>query len=220
MSDYCSHCRYPLEKHPKKWTNLQGGENLVCDGTGIKPEKKKRKGYIGKGNWNEWEIARALSLWLTEGRDKTQLIRSVQSGGHLGLRTAAVNQVGDLAPNGSAGEEFRKWFGIECKNYSSDPEWWHAFTSEKWIVAQWWSKIKKECREAPRSAGDPDLEPLLIMKRNRCPIVVMIKTDICDNAGINPTLHLRALDADIILLDEFISIPPTQWYGAIKDMYR
>lgn len=169
-------------------------------------------GFPGKGNWNEWETARALSLWLTEGKDKTQLIRSVQSGGNIRLRDAALHQVGDLAPNGDEGQEFRKHFGIECKNYSKDPEWWHAFTCKpgKWIVAQWWNKINQEC--APHK-----LHPLLIMKRNRCPTVVMMRQSTC-LLVTTPTLIFPLLDAAVLTLNQFFSHTPEVWYKATEPL--
>lgn len=125
---------------------------------------------MAKGNDFEWVIARKLSLWLTGGKDKTQLVRSIQSGGNANLKVSASRpeyQVGDLAPNGPQGEEFRRRFGVECKNYHLDPDWWHLFSYETWVVEGWWKKISSEC--------DPyHLTPLLIMRRDRFPVVVAV----------------------------------------------
>jgi hypothetical protein len=167
-------------------------------------------GYVGKGNWNEWETARAISNWLTDKADKTQLIRSVQSGGNIKLRDAALYQVGDLAPNGPKGEVFRRHFGVECKNYQKDPEWWHAFTCApgKWIVAQWWNKIVNEC--VPHR-----LSPLLIMKRNRCPTVVMMNLFPCQLVT-TPDLTVPVLGVGVITLNRFFTYPPETWYKAVQ----
>lgn len=174
-------------------------------------------GYIGKGNWNEWETARAISLWLTEGKDKTQLIRSVMSGGHVGLRKAAENQVGDLAPNGPIGKEFRKRFGVECKHTADQPEWWHLLTCKKlesWETYKWWIKIQRECEQHR-------LEPLLIMRRNRCPMVVMMRSAL--SAMVSPgsrAIKLEPLGATVITFADFTAVTPATWYAAAEVLHR
>lgn len=166
-----------------------------------------------KGNSFEWDIARKISLWLTGGEDKSQLIRSVMSGGHAGLRSQfakkAENQVGDLAPNGPQGEWFRNTFGIECKNYKADPDWWHAITSECWIVEGWWKKINEEC-------SPNNLQPLLIMKRNGRPVVVMMDSDLCHQAGVKADLTLPKLGVAVLTIEHFFYYTPKTWVDAAK----
>lgn len=170
----------------------------------------------GKGNDFEWVTARALSLWLTGGEDKTQLIRSVQSGGHEGLRSISATkpqyQVGDLAPNGPQGEWFRDSFGIECKAYKGDPDWWHAITYENWIVEQWWHKINYECSE-----GGLRLQPLLIMRRNGRPVVVMVRNTLLNAVvGVSASLIIPALKASVITFDVFRELKPLDWIHAAR----
>ena len=80
-----------------------------------------------KGSSFERLVARKLSLWITDGKDSTQLIRSVLSGGWGQGNVVSARQLGDLAANGPAGEEFRKHFVVECKHrFSIDP--WSYWT--------------------------------------------------------------------------------------------
>lgn len=162
----------------------------------------------GKGNAFEWDTARKLSLWVTNGADKTQFIRSVMSGGHFALRQAAENQVGDLAPNGPSGEAFRKVFGIECKCYKTDPNWWHAFTYKDWMVEGWWKKINEEC--FPHK-----LTPLLIMQRSAHPCVVMLDTSLCLKMH-EPMLIIPRLKVAVITLQNFFSRSSDEWISAAK----
>lgn len=162
----------------------------------------------GKGNAFEWDTARKLSLWVTAGTDKSQFVRSVMSGGHFALRQAAENQVGDLAPNGPSGEAFRKVFGIECKCYKTDPNWWHAFTYKNWMVEVWWKKISEEC--VPHN-----LTPLLIMQRSAHPCVVMMATVLCTALHI-PQLVIPRMDVSVITLQDFFTHSSDEWMTIAK----
>lgn len=104
----------------------------------------------------ERECAKELSLWLTDQTDKTQLIRSVSSGGWTHRKT---NQVGDLAPNGPAGRVFRERVGVECKK-RQEFSWEHVFSRESPALAEWWLKHYNECTPA-------NLVPMLIWRKNR-----------------------------------------------------
>lgn len=166
----------------------------------------------GKGNGFEWITARNLSLWLTGGTDNSQLIRSVQSGGSTRLRSLSSSQpeyqVGDLAPNGPEGERFRKNFGVECKNYKTDPDWWHCITYKDWVVEGWWNKIKEECLPVR-------LEPLLVMLRNGRPTVVMIREMLCAELA-RPEIVIPRLNASVITFQSFVQFDPERWYTAIQ----
>lgn len=115
-----------------------------------------------KGGAFERRCAKSLSLWLTHGEDKGQLIRSVSSGGWKYRR---VRQVGDLAPNGPAGEEFRLVYGVECKNRQSF-RWQHLWTSGDPPLIQWWRKHAGEC-------ADAGLVPVMFYKRNYQPLLLV-----------------------------------------------
>ena len=120
-----------------------------------------------KGGAFERLCGREISLWLTGGKDDTQLIRSVSSGGWARRK---VRQVGDLAPNGPEGEAFRLVFGVECKN-REEFKWQHLWTSEEPKLLQWWIKHAAEC-------DDAGLMPMLIYKRNYQPGLVVYPTEL------------------------------------------
>lgn len=120
---------------------------------------------MSKGNEFEWLIGKQLSLWMTDGEEKKELIRTVLSGG---WSERDVPQVGDLAPNGALGAEFRLWCGVECKHYREGADgfsWWHIFTSETPMLEEWWTKHWGEC-------GEYGLVPLIFMRINYRPILV------------------------------------------------
>lgn len=165
---------------------------------------------MAKGGDFEWVVAKALSKWLTHGQDNTQLVRSVLSGGSSRLKTSAARpeyQVGDLSPNGPQGETFRRRYGVECKAYHTQPDWWGTFHNHgAWPVQMWWDKLRAEC--APYK-----LEPLLVMKRDRQPIVVGILERIPVTpmyTGV-PSLFISELGMLVIQFKDLLASPPEDW---------
>jgi len=136
-----------------------------------------------KGSAFERWAAKQLSLWLTDGKDATQLIRSVLSGG---WSARGANQVGDLAANGPMGEAFRKVFAVECKHHR-EIDLWDAWTIQdggKWL--RWWGKLLDEAVIA-------GLEPMLIMRANRKPDMVGLRHQL-----VRRIWSLMESDADTI----------------------
>lgn len=118
----------------------------------------------GKGSAFEREIGRTLSLWMTGGKDKTQLVRSVLSGG-WGPR--GPRQAGDLAANGHWGEEFRKHFVVECKHRRGELLWGLYTKTGTECILGWWSKLADEARSIGRV-------PLLIFRQNGRPTMAVV----------------------------------------------
>ena len=185
------------------------------------PEKKKpgpakgsKKTHNGKGSAYEWRVARSLSKWLTNGEDDTQLVRSNMSGGNLRLRAPNAGrpefQVGDISPNGPQGEWFRQRFGLECKNYGLDPDWWHCITYENWVVEGWWKKISAECFPF-------NLQPLLVMLRDSRPEVVMLDSTLCRKLHV-PWISFPRMGTGVITMKEFQSHAPLAWVQAAEEM--
>lgn len=112
-----------------------------------------------KGGAFERDVAKALSLWLTKGNDKTQLIRSVLSGG---WQARGLLQAGDLAPNGERGEAFRRRFVVECKHRREIDLW--ALWLPGGHLRRWWDTLIKE------TGGHPGVYPLLVFRQNNSPI--------------------------------------------------
>lgn len=132
----------------------------------------RKGGGKAKGSEFERRVAKELSLWLTVGKDSKQLIRSVLSGGWHGRQTEATTegwrQVGDLAPNGPAGEAFRRLYAIECKHRRSiDLLSLWTRTADKDSIFVWWDKLAQESAKA-------GVQPILIFRMNGRPIMVMM----------------------------------------------
>jgi len=121
-----------------------------------------------KGSAFERKIAKTLSLWLTNGADDKQLIRSVLSGGWGGARVAdGWRQVGDLAPNGPAGENFRRYYAVECKHHRNI-DLYGLWTREKGTIIAWWTKLLAETK----AVGGRPIYPILIFCSNNMPTMV------------------------------------------------
>lgn len=128
----------------------------------------RQGGGKAKGLAFERQTCRALSSWLTAGLDPNQLIWSIGSGGWRSKEEGEEGwrQVGDLAPNGDAGERFRRRFAVECKHRRAI-DFWHTFTAKPGEnLHGWWLKLCSEC--APYDG----LKPMLVVKANNKPTVV------------------------------------------------
>jgi len=154
-----------------------------------------------KGGAFERRCGRDLSLWLTGGADRSQLIRSQSSGG---WKYRNVNHVGDLAPNGPAGEEFRSVFGVECKD-REEFEWRHLWTSANPALCKWWLKHQGECAEH-------NLAPMLLLKRNREPLLVVLPPDLLPWWAPERALLIERRDLGVTLLlapwEDFAKLDP------------
>lgn len=157
-------------------------------------------GGKSKGNTFERTAARALSGWLTDGADPNQLIWSVGSGGWRSKEdgTQGWRQVGDLAPNGEAGERFRRLFAVECKHVS-EIDFWHTFTAAPGEnLHGWWLKLKSQCEPYP------GLQPMLVVRMNRRPTMVG-----CEGLDLmSPAIIVRYGDEHIpfVELDDFLTL--------------
>lgn len=159
-----------------------------------------------KGSSFERKVAQELSLWLTGNQDRKQIIRSVLSGG-WDKKDPDWRQVGDLAPNGPVGEEFRKRFSVECKHHNSI-DFWKLFTGQSPLV-DWWKKLNDE-------SNNFNLIPLLIFRANNRPVLIGSVSEIIPLASSPmeittdyPTMRLVRFDVflkywDWITLMEFV----------------
>lgn len=146
--------------------------------------KKKGKGKA-KGSAFERKIAKALSVWLTDGQSRTELIRSVLSGGWGARQGEPWRQVGDLAPNGPVGEQFRRRWAVECKHHKKINLWSLWTRNSKDTIAGWWKHLNKEIIASESAV----MRPMLIFHGNFMPIMV---------ATPYPSLEIRA-DKEIIV---------------------
>lgn len=162
-----------------------------------------------KGSAFEREVAKALSLWITDGKDSKQLIRSVLSGGWQGAQQKdGWRQVGDLAPNGPAGEKFRSLYAVECKHRRGIDLYslWTRQATEATIEG-WWNKLKHDSEQAR-------VYPMLIFKGNSRPTMVgMIQ---------HPPLEIKYAAFDwlglkIFQFEDMLKIPPKYFGIAIPE---
>lgn len=166
-----------------------------------------------KGNAFEWDTCRRLSLWVTDGQDKTQLMPSRGSGGWEGKRhgDAPWRHVGDIAPNGPRGEAFRRRFAVECK-HRKGIDLWHLWTQAPGEnIRGWWRKLREEIAEA--ETGEFDIYPMLVVRSQNRPVICVLPL------GVFPqTRHVTRLsmtgedDFDIVLLADLVDCSP-DWLG-------
>jgi len=161
-----------------------------------------------KGNRFENLFGRKLSLWLTGGKDSTQLISTRLSGG---WKDARWRQAGDLAPNGPAGERFRKLFMVECKHHKKDLLW-TMFGTAKESIPEWWHKLWKE-------AVQLNLIPMLVCRQNNRPILIGLPIGLARIVADGESVlgyHDDSLDAEFgLILWETLA---TRWTP--KQLYK
>jgi hypothetical protein len=162
----------------------------------------KKGGGSGKGGAFERKIAKRLSLWLTNGTDSSQLVRSVLSGGWGGNK--AARHSGDLAANGEAGERFRNRFVVECKHYKVIDLWDCLTCAPGQNIVGWWTKLVKE-------ADDNDRHPLLIYRTNFRPIMVGLRIgDVCAPQD-TLIMEIPRYSLATFPLDIFLETPPDKY---------
>ena len=125
-----------------------------------------------KGNAFERLVGKTLSLWLTEGEDPTQLIRSEGSGGWAGKDAGdqGWRHVADLAPNGPLGKQFRELYAVEAK-HQKGIQFWHILTQKPAEnLHGWWVELVEECEPY-------GLRPVLIVKQNHRPTLIGFDAD-------------------------------------------
>lgn len=176
----------------------------------------KQGGGKAKGSSFEREVGKKLSLWLTAGTDATQLIRSVLSGGWSRGHKApsGFRQVGDLAPNGPAGEEFRSKFAVECKHRRSIDLyglWTKSDTADD--LKGWWFKL---CHDSEAAA----VTPMLIWRQNGRPIMFGVPEQCMPDvdgivvAGLHDVFALA-----IAPFTELLKCPPAAVLGLAEKAY-
>lgn len=170
---------------------------------------------MAKGGAFERLIAKIISKWLTYGASKTELIRSDLSGGWRQGTASPVEgwrQVGDLAPNGSHGEAFRRRFAVECKHRQDELLWpLLTQTPTKNNILGWWEKLEAEC--------DPHhgLIPLLLARQNSRPILLATRLDLLALLRLERGLTFEWADHmsfGLILFDDFLRKAPDAVYDA------
>jgi len=176
-----------------------------------------------KGGAFERAMAKKLSLWITHGEDRTQLIRSKSSGGWgSNVGDEKWRQLADLAPNGKDGERFRKLFGVECK-HRKDLTWWCLFTQKAnpdTNITGFWEKLCAEVEES----SIPQV-PMLLVRFNYRPLLAGFPGTFVEGLpGVGSILSLswgedassgefmppsgQGWEVSFVQVDELLNIPP------------
>lgn len=128
-------------------------------------------GGKSKGNNFEREIARKISLWLSENKDKDLIWRSKSSGGSFTKGYVKETQYGDLAIQKHTGKyvrvakQFINTFCIEIKFWKKLDLSKISETNDIW---KWWVQCENNCLNIK-------VNPILIAKGNNKPILVFLK---------------------------------------------
>lgn len=160
-------------------------------------------GGKAKGGQFERDMARRLSLWLTDGKKDDCLWRSAGSGSmstnSIKRGTGAKQyQASDLSPNSPEAYLLLDRFTIECKYYANLQLEALLFNPKCQILTFW--------KQARRDADSVGKLPFLIAKQNRRPIMVGLPIGILVKLGVVP-IHLTVSSANLTLLhlDDFLT---------------
>lgn len=170
-----------------------------------------------KGNAFESQTAKTLSRWLTGGEDSKQLIPTRSSGGWRPDGGTNWRHVGDLAPNGERGDEFRRVFALELKHHR-EILFWHLWTqSPGENIVGWWNKLLAEiqgCSDYP----DFDPLPLLIFKMNHRPTMIATVAPLVEDE--QSAVLIPSMGMGIIPLDVFLGWEPIATEVAAEELCK
>lgn len=127
-------------------------------------------GGKGKGSAYERQICKQLSLWVTAGKRVDCFWRSAMSGGRATIakrKGIDIRQSGDITAVSPEGHALTNRYFIECKHYRSlDLE--SFFIAGKGKLASFWKIALREARKHNK-------DPLLLVRQNRTPDLVITK---------------------------------------------
>lgn len=175
----------------------------------------KPGGGSRKGSAFERHVCKTLSLWVSNGARTDCFWRGASSGGratvHLAKapggkviggryrrKQAPVRQAGDIFATSPEGEPFTaEWF-IECK-FIKDLCLESFLLSNKGPIATFWRTACNQARQHRR-------KPLLIIKQNRSPILVISRTGEL-RWGVAPHINCLPLHCSVTLYINLLSVP-------------
>jgi hypothetical protein len=163
----------------------------------------KSGGGKQKGNSFENKIARMLSEWISEGKNKDLFCRSPASGAkatiNLKLGEMFSDQAGDIIATGEKGFKLTSIFFIEAKHYQKLNIEGFVYDSKAGIT-EFWIKACKEAKEHNKL-------PMLIARQNNRPILLGLNTpgDLLLKNLLPLKLYVPKLDLYIFSFDEFLS---------------
>lgn len=182
----------------------------------------RKGGSKAKGNGWERELARILSLWWTDGKNKNIFIRSASSGAWSTIhrKEGVTSHIGDIEAMDREGKPLTDRVMIEAKWYrAEDSLLFEVLLSKRLQVLLWWSKCEKEATDVLKI-------PLLVIKFNyRVPFIVLpnyFYSEIYNNYGeprVKSSVILQ-LDFDdtiykhliVMRFDDFLDWCPPEFF--------
>lgn len=123
-----------------------------------------------KGSEYERQVAKRLSLWISNGVRDDLLWRSSMSGGRATLQFKQgkknKSQTGDLSSIDSLSQKFINTFFIEIKFYK-DLNIESGFIKATGLLKSFWDKLVKDALVAEKN-------PMLIARQNRLPTLLLL----------------------------------------------
>lgn len=150
----------------------------------------------GKGSAFERKVCKLLSKWVSRGKRTDLFWRTAMSGGRATVerrKGVVVRQAGDICAVTPDGHAFTDHWYVECKSYKS-------IGLTQWIVNNdgkipgWWAKCKREARDHGR-------EPMLIVKQNFLPILVITRLG---RSPTEPLCNVHERGAQVSRFDHMI----------------
>jgi len=131
-------------------------------------------GSKAKGSSFERQVCEKLSLWVSGGKDRDLFWRSAMSGGRstfAAKKGGKLNrQAGDICGVAPEGHSLTDYFYIECKHLRTlrlDL----FLIEDKGPLARFWKTAWKQAKQYDR-------EPMMIVKGNHCPILVITRVGV------------------------------------------
>jgi hypothetical protein len=170
--------------------------------------KSKRRGS-GKNKGSEFErrVCRALSLWISRGRDQDLFWRSTTSGARAtSVKDRKLAHVaGDISAYKEKGFVLTKDYFIECKSYTN-LQYAQFCAQEQSVLGKFWAVAQRQAISFNRA-------PLLIAKQNRCPVMILMQPNHWRRFGEPGTWYLANQSVVMMRFQEFVEHARTDQLG-------
>lgn len=154
----------------------------------------------GKGQLFERKVCVQLSLWVSGGKQRDCFWRSAMSGGRAtvafkrGVRLD--RQAGDICAISPEGHVLTDRYFLECK-HRRNINFQQFVLTGKGQLARWWEKTVREAKRHDR-------EPVLIIRGNFMPVLVITKRN---NVRFNPAPVVLAQRTAIGMFEQTLKKP-------------